>query len=137
MPNNVWSGSLDFEVPDGEETIVVIPAPVRGSLRGYTLIQTSGTEEGFEAALYTNDVEPEEIYHLVDLVASAENTTDDDVVAIVESTVLDLPYINRKTTTANPVRALYLKITPLGEGSASLSNKGFTLSITVESVRHT
>lgn len=55
MASTVWSGSKEFTVTAGTETVVPIPAPARGILRGYTLVQLTGAASGFEANLYTSD----------------------------------------------------------------------------------
>lgn len=127
MPNTVWSGSKAFTVGSGSESTVAIPAPARGTLRGYTLVQSTGAANGFAADLYTSDKTPEEIYHLLSLSDSAEVVTDSDVVAIAENNNLDVAYQNRNGTPSLHERTLYLKIKPNGSG-----NKNFVLSVTVE-----
>lgn len=130
MPSTIWSGSKTFTAPSGEESVIPIPAPARGLLRGYTLIQTSGAADSFDAALYTSHKTPEEIYHLLNLTDMAEVVADSDVVAIAENNVLNVAYQNRNGTPSLHERLLYLKITPTGTGS-----KSFTLSVTVETPR--
>lgn len=130
MAGTVWSGSKTFTVPSGSETVVTIPAPTRGILRGYTLVQNTGGANGFAASLYSSDKTPEEVYHLLNLADMAEVTADTDVIAIAENNVLDVAYQNRNGTPSLHERLLYLKITPAGSG-----NKSFTLSITVENIR--
>lgn len=130
MASTIWSGSKTFTAPSGEESVIPIPAPARGLLRGYTLIQTSGAADSFDAALYTSHKTPEEIYHLLNLTDMAEVVADSDVVAIAENNVLNVAYQNRNGTPSLHERLLYLKITPTGTGS-----KSFTLSVTVETPR--
>lgn len=130
MASTIWSGKKEFTVPAGSESVVSIPAPARGTLRGYTLVQISGGANGFEADLYTSDAAPEEVYHLLSLSDNAEVVTDSDVVAIAENNIVDIAYQNRKGTPSLHERLLYLKITPAGTG-----NKNFVLSVTVETPR--
>ena len=127
MASTVWSGSKEFTVAAGAESVIAIPAPARGILRGYTLVQHTGAASGFDADLYTSDKAAEEIYHLLSLSDNAEVLTDSDVVAIAENNVIEIAYQNRNGTPTLHERLLYLKITPAGTG-----NKTFTLSITVE-----
>lgn len=119
MPSTIWSGSKTFTVPSGSKTVVAIPAPARGTLRGYTLLQSSGAAAGFTADLYTSDKTPENVYHLLAISAAASATT-------AENTALDIAYQNRNGTPSLHERLLYLKITPAGSG-----DKTFTLSVTV------
>lgn len=127
MPSTVWSGSKTFTVPSGSETVVPIPAPARGVLRGYTLVQSTGAANGFSADLYTSDKTPEEAYYLLSLSDVAEIVSDSDVVAIAANTAVNIAYQNRNGTPSVHERLLYLKINPAGTG-----NKTFTLSVTVE-----
>lgn len=130
MPSTVWSGSKTFTAPSGEESVVAIPAPARGILRGYTLVQNTGADDSFDASLYSSNKTPEEIYHLLNLADVAEVTSDADVVALAENNLLNVAYQNRNGTPSLHERFLYLKITPGGTGG-----KSFTLSITVENPR--
>lgn len=130
MPSTIWSGSKTFTASGGAETVVAVPAPARGVLRGYTLVQTTGTADGFDAALYSSNKTPEETYHLLNLTDMAEVVVDSDVVAIAENNTIDVAYQNRNGTPSVHERLLYLKITPAGSGS-----KSFTLSVTVETPR--
>lgn len=130
MPSTVWSGSKTFTVPSGAETVVAIPAPARGVLRGYTLVQTTGAAAEFAASLYSSDKAPEEAYHLLNLSDMAEVVVDSDVVAIAENNTINVAYQNRNGTPSVHERLLYLKITPAGTG-----DKSFTLSVTVETPR--
>lgn len=130
MSSIIWSGSKTFTCTSGEESVIAIPAPHRGKLRGYTLVQINGAADGFDASLYSSQKTPEEIYHLINLTDMAEVTEDSDVVAIAENNVLEVAYQNRNGSPSLPERFLYLKITPAGTAS-----KSFTLSVTVETPR--
>jgi hypothetical protein len=130
MANTVWSGKKEFTAVSGAETVVSVPAPARGELRGYTLVQLDGAAAGITASLYTSTKSPEEIYHLVNLSTAATVTSDSDVVAILENNSLSIAYQNRDGTPSLHQRYLYLKITPAGTGT-----KSFVLSITVEDSR--
>ena len=127
MANVIWSGKKEFTAASGTETVVPIPAPPRGILRGYTLVQATGGANGFEANLYASQKSPEEVYHLLSLSDSAEVVTDSDVVAIAENNSINIAYQNRNGTPSIHERLLYLKITPAGTGT-----KSFVLSVTVE-----
>lgn len=130
MAGTIWSGAKTFSVNSGAESVIAIPAPARGILRGYTLVQSNGASAGFEADLYTSDKAPEEIYHLLSLSDVADVVNDSDVVAIAENNNINIAYQNRNGTPSSHERLLYLKITPAGSG-----NKSFTLSVTVENPR--
>lgn len=130
MSNTIWSGKKEFTAASGSETVVAVPAPARGSLRGYTLVQLNGAAAGITASLYTSTKAPEEIYHLINLTTSATVTADADVPAILENNNIDIAYQNRDGTPSLHQRYLYLKITPAGSGT-----KSFVLSITVEDAR--
>ena len=130
MASTVWSGTKTFTVSSGTKTTVAIPAPARGTLRGYTLIQLDGAADGFDASLYTSDKTPEEPYHLLNLSNNAAVVVDSDVVAIAENNAIDVAYQNRNGTPSVHERFLYLKITANGAG-----DKNFTLSVTVENPR--
>jgi hypothetical protein len=130
MASTIWSGNKSFTATSGSESVVAIPAPARGVLRGYTLVQTSGAAAGFDAALYSSDKTPEETYRLLNLSDMAEVVVDSDVVAIAENNTINVAYQNRNGTPSLHERLLYLKITPAGSG-----DKNFTLSVTVETPR--
>lgn len=130
MANTIWSGKKEFTAASGAELVVSVPAPARGELRGYTLIQLDGAAAGITASLYTSTKTPEEIYHLINLTTAATVTADPDVVAILANNSLSVAYQNRDGTPSVHQRYLYLKITPAGTG-----NKSFVLSITVEDSR--
>lgn len=127
MASTIWSGSKVFTAPSATATTVAIPMPHRGILSGYTLSQTSGTNAGFTANLYTSNQDtapnsevPENVFHLITITA-ANN------VATAEDTALNVAYVNRDGTPTLPQRYLYLKITPAGSGE-----KAFVFSVTVE-----
>ena len=130
MGSTVWSGSKTFTASSGAQGLVSVPAPARGTLRGYTLIQLDGAADGFEASLYSSDKTPEEQYHLLNLSNNAAVVVDSDVVALAENNDVSIAYQNRNGTPSVHERLLYLKITPAGAG-----DKQFMLSITVETPR--
>lgn len=134
MASTIWSGSKTFTAPSGQETVVAINAPHRGVLRGYTLVQTTGADNKFEADLYCSSGEtepnaslPAEAFHVLSLADFADVVEDPDVVAIAENTSVNVAYMNRDGSPSNPQRFLYLWIKPNGTGS-----KNFVLTITVE-----
>jgi hypothetical protein len=108
--------------------------PHRGILRGYTLVQTTGADNKFEADLYSSNQEtepnaslPAEAFHVLSLADFADVVVDEDVVAIAENSNVNVAYLNRDGSPTNPQRFLYLWIKPNGSGS-----KNFVLTVTVE-----
>lgn len=138
MASTIWSGTTEFTAPSGEATVVAVKAPHRGILRGYTLVQIDGDNDGFEADLYTSNQEtepnaslPAEAFHLLSLSDFADVVEDMDVVAIAENSKVDVAYLNRDGTPSNPQRFLYLWISPGGTPSSD-PGKSFVLTVTVE-----
>lgn len=134
MASTIWSGTKTFSATSGQETIVPVPMPHRGILRGYSLVQRNGAKAGFEADLYSSNQEtapnsnlPAEAFHVLSLSDFADVTTDPDVVDIAENTNVNVAYVNRDGTPTLPQRYLYLWIKPAGTGS-----KNFVLNVTVE-----
>lgn len=134
MASTIWSGSKEFTAPSAAETVVPVPMPHRGILRGYSLVQLTGSAGGFEADLYSssqatepNASLPDEAFHVLSLADFADVVVDSDVVAIAENTNVNVAYMNRDGSPSVAQRFLYLRITPAGSGS-----KNFVLSVTVE-----
>lgn len=134
MASTIWSGTTTFTAPSGTETVVPVKMPHRGILRGYTLVQTTGANNKFEADLYSskqdtlpNSALPEEAFHVLSLADFADVVADQDVVAIAENSSINVAYLNRDGSPSNAQRFLYLRITPNGSGS-----KNFVLTVTVE-----
>lgn len=124
MPSTVWSGSKSFTVPAGEASVVPIPMPHRGILKGYNLVAADGGATGnFTATVYTskrdtapNSSLPEAAFKLFSFDQST--LSDED---------MNLSYLNRDGKPSTPVRYLYLKITPAGTGT-----KNYVFSVTVD-----
>jgi len=121
MASTIWSGSKAFTAPSAAETVVPVPMPHRGILRGYSLVQLTGAAVGFTADLYSssratepNASLPAAAFHVLSL-ADAEDTN------------VNVAYMNRDGSPSVAQRFLYLHITPAGSGS-----KNFVLSVTVE-----
>jgi hypothetical protein len=134
MSSTIWSGTKAFTAPSGAETVIPIPMPHRGILRGYTLVQRTGGNNGFEADLYASNQEtepnaslPAESFHVLSLADFADVVADPDVVAIAENSSVNVAYLNRDGSPTNPQRYLYLWIKPNGSG-----DKNFALTVTVE-----
>lgn len=134
MASTIWSGSKSFSATSGQETVVPIPMPHRGILRGYSLVQLTGADDEFEADLYSSNQQtepnaslPAEAFHVLSLSNIADVVTDPDVVAIAENTSVNVAYQNRDGGPTLPQRFLYLWIKPNGSGA-----KNFVLSVTVE-----
>ena len=126
MASTIWSGETAFTATSAAETTVALKVPHRGIIRGYSLTQTSGTNAGAAAALYTsnqlttpNSTLPAEAFHLGDVTLPAAAKVDNHDASIA--------YVNRDGTPSNPQRFLYLKITPAGSGA-----KNFVFSVTIE-----
>lgn len=127
MASTIWSGSKSFTATGGSESVVPVPMPHRGILRGYSLAQTSGASAGFSAALYSsnqatapNSALPAASFHLLNI--SAANN-----VAVAEDADVNIAYQNRDGSPSLAQRFLYLRITPGGTGA-----KNFVVSVTVE-----
>jgi len=134
MASTIWSGTKTFTAPSGSETVVPIPMPHRGILRGYALVQTNGADDKFDADLYSSNQEtepnlslPAEAFHVLSLADFADVVSDPDVVAIAENSNVNVAYLNRDGSPSLPQRFLYLWIKPNGSG-----NKDFALTVTVE-----
>lgn len=134
MASTIWSGTKTFSAVSGQETVIPVPMPHRGVLRGYSLVQRNGTKAGFEADLYSSSQEtepnaslPAEAFHVLSLSDFADVVADPDVVDIAENTSVNVAYLNRDGSPSNPQRFLYLWIKPNGSGP-----KNFVLSVTVE-----
>lgn len=125
MAGTIWSGETAFTATSGAETVVRLSVPYRGYIRGYSLTQTSGTNAGAAAALYTskqdtapNSDMPAEAFHVLDITLPAGPKVDNHD--------LEIAYVNRDGTPTLPQRYLYLKITPAGSGA-----KDFVFALTV------
>lgn len=124
MPSTVWSGSKSFSIPAGSASVIDIPMPHRGILKGYSLVAADGGATGnFTATLYTskrteapNNTLPEAAFKLLSF--DQATPADED---------LNLSYLNRDGKPSTPVRYLYLKITPAGSGT-----KNYVFSVTVD-----
>jgi hypothetical protein len=134
MASTIWSGTISFAAVSGQETVIPVPAPHRGILRGYALVQTTGADNKFDADLYSSNQEtepnaslPAEAFHVLSLADFADVVVDPDVVAIAENTDVNVAYLNRDGTPSVPKRYLYLWIKPNGAGS-----KNFVLTVTIE-----
>jgi hypothetical protein len=134
MGSTVWSGTKAFTATSGQETVIPVAAPHRGILRGYSLVQTNGADNKFEADLYSSNQEtepnselPAEAFHVLSLSDFANVVADQDVVAIAENSDVNVAYLNRDGTPTLPQRYLYLWIKPNGSG-----DKDFVLTLTVE-----
>jgi len=126
MANTIWAGETVFSATSGSETVVRLNVPHRGIVRGYSLTQTSGTNAGATAGLYTssqltapNNTFPAEAFHILDITLPAA--------AKVDNHNLNVAYVNRDGTPTNAQRYLYLKITPSGSGV-----KNFVFAVTIE-----
>lgn len=134
MASTIWSGTKAFTAASGTETVIPVPMPHRGILRGYSLVQRTGAKAGFEADLYSSNQEtepnaslPAEAFHVLSLSDFADVINDPDVVQIAENSNVNVAYMNRDGSPSNPQRYLYLWIKPSGSG-----NKDFVLTVTVE-----
>jgi hypothetical protein len=127
MASTIWSGNTSFTAPSATKTTVTLNVPYRGIIRGYSLTQTSGTNAGAAASLFTsnqatppNSDLPSEAFHVLNITIPAAAPQ-------VDNHELNIAYVNRDGTPSNGQRFLYLKITPTGSG-----DKNFVFSITIE-----
>jgi hypothetical protein len=116
MGSNIWTGTVTFSATNGQETIVPVPAPHMGELRGVVLTQTSGTTSGFTAKLYTTSaatpVLPLSHYLIKDLSAAGAESAAYD---------LNIAYMNRDGDPTNRPGYVYLRITPSAAGNFALT----------------
>jgi len=119
MGSNIWSGSKTFTGTAGQKTIVAVPAPPMGELRGCIVTQVSGTTSGFTAKLYTTASQtptfPLSHYLIADVSAGA---------AEYAAYNLNIAYMNRDGDPTNRIGYVYLHITPVAAGN-------FTVTLTV------
>jgi len=129
MASTVWSGTKEFSASGGETTLVPIPMPYRGVLRAYTLVQTSGANNGATCKVLNsnqstppNSLLPEAQFVLTEFsIANGETTAN--------APDVEFSYLNRDGTPSNGQRFLYLKITPGGSGA-----KNFVFSVTIDGI---
>ena len=124
MASNIWTDAKSFSVSAGQETIVPIPAPYAGELRGVVITDTDSSGAGFSGGLYTSQQ------------AEAPNSTLPASSFLVKSfTVagnelaereLNIAYKNRDGNPSNHEGYLYLRITPGGAGT-----RNFVATLTV------
>lgn len=139
MPSTIWSGTTQFTVTSGEETVVPLRVPHRAIIRGYNMVQLDGAPDGFSADVYTSNQEtepnaslPEEAFYLFNIPDEGEVIADPDVVAMYASNNVNIAYVNRDGTPSNPQRYLYLRITPNGTPESEPGGKTFSLTLTIE-----
>lgn len=116
MGSNIWTGSKTFTATGGQETIVEVPAPHMGELRGCVLTQTSGGSGGFTAKLYTTSAAspalPLSHYLIKDMSAGGAEASAYD---------LNIAYMNRDGDPTNRPGYVYLRITPVATGNFALT----------------
>ena len=143
MASTIWSGTKQFTAPSGVESVIPIPVPHRGIIRGYSLVQVDGSPDDIEdAQLYTssqttepNASLPEEFFHLLTITDVGEIVEDSDVPTIYQNNSTAYAYINRDGTPSNPQRFLYLRITPGGAPESEPGTKNFAITLTIETSR--
>jgi len=126
----IWSNSTTFTADSAVETLVPIPCPHRGEIRGFNLVQTTGDLEGVDAKLVTSnqDTAPN-----IDLPVEAfllDTMTIANAATVVSANNLDIAFINRDGTPTSPQRFLYLRITPDGTGT-----KSFVFTLTIDATK--
>lgn len=129
MPSTVWSGTKTFSATGGSASVVAIPMPHRGTLRAYSLVQTSGNSDGAACKLLTSkrDTEPNSLLPEDNFLVTSFSLGNGEA-AKTEPDV-QFSYLNRDGSPSNGQRFLYLKITPAGSGA-----KEFAFSVTVDTV---
>lgn len=116
MGSNIWTGSKSFSGTAGQKSIVAVPAPPMGELRGCIVTQVSGTTSGFTAKLYTTAAQspsfPMSHYLIVDASAAGAEFANYD---------LNLAYMNREGDPTNRIGFVYLHITPVATGNFAVT----------------
>lgn len=119
---SIWSGFVNFAATGTGTTVVQVPAPPRGILRGYRLVLNNGAAlPNFTAKLYTSDPanpasgNPKALFEILSFTQTT--ASDDDV---------DVSYLNKDGTPSLPQRLLYLEITP-----ADTTARDYVFSVTV------
>lgn len=119
---SIWSGFVNFSAAGSASTVIEVPMPPRGILRGYRLVQNDGSPlPQLTAKLYTSDPtnprdeKPKALFEILSF--THETASNDDT---------DISYLNKDGTPSLPKRVLYLEITPSGAGE-----KDYVFSVTV------
>ena len=120
----IWTGYINFPATGTAPTVIQVPAPHRGILRGYHLVLDDGSAlPNFSAKLYTSNPaspaggNPKSLYEILSFNQSA--AADDNT---------DISFLNKDGTPSLPQRLLYLEITP-----ADTTPRTYVFSVTVRS----
>lgn len=121
---SIWTGYVNFSATGTSPSVIAIPAPHRGILRGYRLILDNGNAlPNLTAKLYTSNP---------DSPAGGENKSLFEVLSFNQAAAaddtVDISYLNKDGTPSLPQRFLYLEITP-GDTTA----RNYVFSVTVRS----
>lgn len=129
MPSTVWSGTKTFSADSGTASVIAIPMPHRATLRAYSLVQTSGANNGATCKLLSSkrDTEPNSLLPEDNFLVTSFSI--DNGQSSKSETDVQFSYLNRDGSPSNGQRFLYLKITPTGSGQ-----KEFAFSVTVDTV---
>jgi hypothetical protein len=124
MASNIWSDSTVFSVPAGQESVVSIPAPYAGELRGVVLTDTDGSSSGFSGGFYTSqqNTAPNSTLPASSFLVKSFTVTGNELA----ERELNIAYKNRDGDPSNHQGYLYLRITPGGTGT-----KNFVATLTV------
>jgi len=133
--SNQWGyGPVQFSVEAGQEEIVRLDVPHRGTIKQINLKQLSGTDAG------NFEIYDSEVAAMATAGSSADSATeggDPEAHSITNGQVsitsgayraaVDYPYINRDGTPTNPVRRLWMRINSGGSGTET-----YGLSLLIE-----
>lgn len=133
MAGTIWTGEKTFIVSGSETVLIPVPAPHRGILRGYRIIQTSGPDGGMAYSIFTSkkvaDFDPDSpasdgLRKQLELVQGSVAAMGDGI----GDPDLNLAYINRDGTPTNPQRFLYVEVTP----ALPENTREYSITITIE-----
>jgi hypothetical protein len=116
--NLPYNKEFEIDVIGGTPSVHTLRFPHRGTIRALSLkITGGGGDAGFTAALYAKTQASPGSPNNVDLIGSAITS----VANTHNVSGLDWVFLNKEGTPSNPVRRLYLVITPSGTGAKTLA----------------
>lgn len=127
-------GPKSFEITAGEDQIVQLGVPHRGTIKQINL-QQQGAADGGVFEIYDSEAAAKSLVgssssSAIEGMEPAAHSITDGEVAITSGAYrasVDIPYINRDGTPTNPVRRLWMRINITGSGT-----KNFSLGMLIE-----
>lgn len=136
-------GPVQFDVPAGQDQLVELHVPHRGTIRGINLQQLDGTADGvfeiYDSENAAKSVTTEGLSSVSSLSSSyaieggnaaAHSITDGEVTisgGAYRANDLNIPYINRDGSPSNCIRRLWMRINMEGSGDTTMA-----LSMTID-----